>query len=176
MSEINPNNGAEVTPDQPVSTVTAQPAAAPAKKGSALKIILIILLVVVGLGVVALGGVAYVGWRFAHSIKVNSASSSTAANLGVDIYPGAEAQNGGVSMNLGGTSMNSGVFTTADSKDQVVAFYKDKLGSDANTTNYATTASLSLNKGQESWVITIVPGDSQSAGKTKISIVHTKKG
>lgn len=171
----------------------AAPAAAPAKSGpSALKIILIIVAIIVGLGMLGVGGVVYLGYKAVHAIhqdkngnvsmngfglSANSADNLTTSDLGVDIYPGAEQAKGGMKMNIAGTSTVVGKFVTSDSKDAVFAFYKDKLGADANSFNYPSSAMISLNKGQqESIMITIVPNSSAADGKTQISIQHTKKG
>ena len=77
-------------------------------------------------------------------------------------------------MALPSGSMVSAVYFTADSKEQVVNFYKHKLGSDASVFNNATGASLAVSKNkQESVVITITTSPSQNEGKTQIQIVHT---
>lgn len=152
---------------QPVQPVAQQPSAAyaapvappPAKSGpSALKIVLIIVAIIFGLGIIGVGGIVYVGYRFAHSvhqdkngnvavngfgITANSADNLSAADLGVEIYPGAEQAKGGMKMNIAGTSSVVGKFVTSDSKDAVFAFYKDKLGADATSFSFANSASLS---------------------------------
>ncbi len=78
-------------------------------------------------------------------------------------------------MDLPTASMVTGVFVTSDSKDQVVAFYKDKLGSGTSVYDSANTAMLTLNKGQqESIMVTVSANSGQDDGKTRISIVHSK--
>ena len=90
-----------------VPVAVVQPVAVPAKSGtSALKIILIVIAVFVGLGLIAAGAFGYFVWRVAHAVHVAesggkvtipsiggiSASTSetfTASDLGTDIYPGA---------------------------------------------------------------------------------------
>jgi len=200
--------GAELSPDAqscgtcgtplvaavPVA-VPAQPAAAPAKSGnSALKIILIILAVVIGLGILGMGAVGYFAWRVAHAvhlstsgsgsdvtihtpggtISTNSGESFSAADLGTDIYPGAITGKGSMRMTLPTGSMVTGVFATGDSKDQVLAFYKSKFGSDASIYDSGDGTVLTLNKGEkETIVLTITKGTGDDAGKTQITIVHT---
>jgi hypothetical protein len=170
-----------------------QPVAPPAQSGgSALKIILIIIAVVVGLGILGMGAVGFFAWRVAHAIHVSgngsdvtlhtpggtlSTSSSeiyTAGELGTDIYPGATTGKGGMHMTLPTGSMVTAVFVTSDSKDQVLAFYKEKFGSDASIFDSGDGTVLTVNKGeQESVVLTITKGSSENEGKTQITIVHT---
>jgi zinc-ribbon domain len=171
----------------------AQPAAATAKQGSsALKIILIIVAVFVGLGIIGAGAVGFMAWRVAHAFHVsgsgnnvtlstpggtltaNSNMTFSASDLGTDIYPGAQPGKGGGRLSLAGNSVVTATFVTSDSKDQVVSFYKDKLGSEANVFDYPAAATISLNKSKnESVLITVEPNSSQYNGKTLISIVHT---
>jgi hypothetical protein len=175
----------------------APPAAAyPAKSGSsAVKIILIVLAILIGLGVLGAGAVGFVAWRVARSfhlngkngqITMNTPSGSVTASseggftsdeLGTDIYPGAQSVHGGMRMNLPTGSIVSGAFLTPDSKDQVLAFYKSKLGSTASVFDSDTSAMISVKKGgHENIMVTISARPSENNGKTKISIVHTKNG
>jgi hypothetical protein len=172
-----------------------QPPVAPVKTGggSALKIILIVFAILVGLGILGAGAVGLMVWRVAHSFHVNgrdgqvtlntpsgSVTASNASNftpdeLGTDIYPGAQPIQGGMRMNLPTGSMVSGVFVTPDSKEQVLAFYKSKLGSDASVFDAANSSMISVRKGShESIMVSISAGRGENDGKTKISIVHTK--
>lgn len=173
------------------------PAAAPAKSGSsALKIILIVIAIIVGIFVLGAGIVGYGVWRVAHSIHVsgsgdnahvtfsapggggtisaNTAETFSAADLGTDIYPGATAGKGSMRMTLPTGSWVSAVFVTSDSKDQVVSYYKSKFGSEASIFDSAASAVISLQKGkQESIIVTVSANQSQYQGKTQIAIVHT---
>lgn len=170
------------------------PAAAPPNSGSsAVKIILIVVAVFVGLGILGASIFAFTVWRVAHAIRVegtngqvtvntpggsitaNQTQTFTASELGTDIYPGAESGHGSMKMDLPTGSMVTGVYVTPDSKDQVVAFYKSKFGSGASVYDTANSALLTLNKDQqESIMVTISSNSSQDGGKTRISIVHTK--
>jgi hypothetical protein len=176
----------------------AQPAIVypPAKSGGgALKVILIVLAILIGLGILGAGAVGFVVWRVAHSLHVNgkdgqitmntpsgsvtasAESNFTADELGTDIYPGAQNVRGGMRMNLPTGSIISGVFVTSDSKDKVLAFYKSKLGSGASVFDSDTSAMISLKKdSHENIMVTISARPSENNGKTKISIVHTKNG
>lgn len=196
----------EIQPGAPTSSVSTAPVqpGAPMSPGvsvpqssgpSAVKIILILVAVFVGLGIIGAGVFAFTVWRVAHSIHVASSGPDgkvtvdtgngsitasdgqtfTASDLGVDIYPGAENGHGNIKMDLPTGSMITGVYVTGDSKDKVVAFYKDKLGSQASTFDAGSNAVLSVNKGEhESVMVTVNSNSSQDDGKTRISIVHTK--
>lgn len=183
---------AQQAPPVYAAAPAAYAAPAPAKSGpSALKIILIIVAIIVGLVILGVGAMGYMVYRVAHSVHVsdngnvsmngfgvnaNSSDHLTSSDLGVDIYPGAEQEKGGIKMNFGGTSSVIGKFVTSDSKDAVVAFYKDKMGADATSFNIGNSASLSQKKGdQESVVVTITQNSAQADGKTQFSIQHTKK-
>jgi hypothetical protein len=167
--------------------------AAPAKSGGALKVILIIVAVFVGLGVLAMGAVGYIGYRVAHSIKVsgkgdkvsisvpgggtfsaNTSEKFTASDLGVDIYPGATAGKGGARMSTNAGSWITAIYVTPDSQDKVLAFYKDKLGSDASFMESSGGSVVTLKKSeQEAVVVTITANSSEYSGKTQIAIMHT---
>jgi len=188
----------QTTPYQPAATqpVPLQPVAQPAKSGSsAVKIILIVLAVFIGLGILGAGIVGYGVWKVAHAIRVsgsgdnahmtfnapgggsisaNTGETFSASDLGTDIYPGAQPGKGSMRMSLPTGSMVSAAFVTSDSKDQVVTYYKSKLGSEASTFDSANSAIITVNKGkQESVMITISVSPSQYDGKTQIHIVHS---
>lgn len=171
-----------------------QPGVAPPKSGSsALKIVLIIIAVFVGLGILGAGAFGFFVWRVAHSIHVsgagndvtvttplgkigaNAEESFTPSDLGTDIYPGAQSGKGGMRMSLPTGTMVTAVYLTSDSKDQVLAFYKSRFGSNAASYDTPNGSVLTLNKNQqESVVVTINASSSDNSGKTQIVIVHTK--
>lgn len=196
-----PTGAAAIQPGAPPAgnyTYAAAPAApvAPPSSGgsSALKIILIIVGVFVALGIIAVSIFAFTVWRVSKAIHVEgngdnmslhtpggSISTSTsktysASELGADIYPGAQTGHGSMKMDLPGVKMVTGVFLTSDSKDQVVDFYKGKLGSGASVMDTPETTIITLARSQqESVMVTVTQNPSQDEGKTKIAIVHTKK-
>lgn len=195
-SQSAPSTGPAYTgPAQPVVPISA-PVPVPQSSGSsAVKIILIVVAVCVGLGIIGAGVFAFTVWRVAHSIHVSSSGPDgkvtvdtgngsvtasdgqtfTASDLGVELYPGAQSGHGSLKMDLPTGSMITGVFVTGDPKDKVVAFYKDKLGSQASTFDSGSSAVLSVNKGDHESVMVTVNADSgQDDGKTRISIVHTR--
>lgn len=182
--------GTSVTAGPVVAPV--QPVAAPPRSGNnAVKIILIIVAVFVGLGILGAGAFGFFVWRVAHAVRVsesgkqvtlstpggsfsaNTAENISASDLGTDVYPGAQSGKGSVRMSLPTGSMVSAVYVTSDSKDQVLAFYKDKFGSDASVFDAPTGSVITLNKGQESIVVTVTVSQSEYDGKTQIHIVHT---
>jgi hypothetical protein len=184
---------------QPVTTPSqatgVPPPPAPPKSGgsSALKIILIILGVLVLLMVLVAGVIGYGIYRVKKAfhtdartgettiatpggaITANSNMKFTSDELGTDVYPGAEpAKSGNLRMNLAGNSVVSASFLTSDSKDKVVAFYKDKLGSEATSMEFASNAILSLKKGANEVVqVSVSQEPNQHDGKTQIHISHT---
>jgi len=181
-------------PAQPVAA-PAQPGAAPAKAGSSLlKIVLIIVTIIVGLCIVGLGIGGYVLYKVSHAFHVsgtgqnahvtlstpggtftaNASEKFSASDLGTDLYPGAEAGKGGARMTMPSGSWVSAVFVTSDSKDQVVSFYKSRLGSEVSVYESADSAVLSAQKSkQESVIVTVTANKSEYNGKTQIAIVHT---
>lgn len=181
-------------PVAPVPTAYPQSVAVPPSSGgNALKIILIIVAVFVGLGLLGAAIFGFTVWRVAHAIHVdgpngevsvntpggkitaNQSITYSASELGIDVYPGAQGGHGSMKMDLPTGSMVTGVFVTSDSKDQVLSFYKEKLGSGASVYDSGNAAMLTINKGQqESVMVTISANSSQDNGKTRISIVHTK--
>jgi hypothetical protein len=200
------NCGAALSPDNHACAACGAPAAgvpfaapvqpaAPAvtSGGSALKIVLIIVAIVVGLGILGMGAVGFAVWRVSRAIHVNghngqmtvqtpggtitadSSQSFTASELGTDVYPGALSARGGMRMNLPTGSMVTGVFVTSDSKEQVLDYYKSKLGSGASTYDSGDSALVTLGRGQtETIMVTISARASEEDGKTRIAIVHTK--
>jgi hypothetical protein len=178
----------------PAVAVPVQPVApAPQQGTSALKIVLIILAVFIGLGVLGAGAFGFMVWRAAHAIRMaangekmsmslpgGSFSAGTdqtfsASDLGTDIYPGATSAKGSMRMTLPTGTMVSAGYVTSDSKDQVIAFYKNKFGS-ANTTAFdsADGSVITYAKSQqESIVVTVTSNPSEYGGKTQIHIVHT---
>jgi hypothetical protein len=176
----------------------AYPAAPPKSSGGAMKIVLIVLAVVVGIGVLAAGVLGYNAWRFAHSIAnsvhTDSKGNATvsmlggvitagkdvdvnAADLGVPIYPGAARGKGGLHMKLPTMSMVSAVYLTTDPVGSVAGFYKGKLGE--NEKDSETGSGMILTSGREgadakdTTMITISPAAGQNNGKTQFTIMHT---
>ncbi len=132
-------------PTAPVMTAPVQTQPPPGSS-SALKTVLIIVAVVVGLGILGIAMLAIIGIHFAkHShvtregdhVKVESPFGTVesskdpekaAKDLGVDVYPGAQAQkNGAASVSFGNMHTIAANFESSDSVDKVCAFYKSKF-------------------------------------------------
>jgi len=108
------------------------------------------------------------------AISANATETFSASDLGTDIYPGAQSGKGSMRMTMPTGSWVSAVFVTPDSKDQVVNFYKGRLGSELSVYDTANSAVLSAQKSkQESIIVTVTANASQYNGKTQIAIVHT---
>src|SRR5271165_7619288 len=137
-------------PAVPGVTATAPPAplAPPPSKGgsSALKIILIIVAVIIGLGILGIATVGFIGYRIAKSahvtqhgdqVKVETPFGSVetskdpeqvAKDLGVDVHPGAQVQkNGTATVTFGNMHTVTASFESTDSGDKVCDFYKSRF-------------------------------------------------
>jgi hypothetical protein len=184
-----------VSAPSPGTVMPPQPAAAPAKSGgsSALKIVLIILGILAFFFLLVVAGLMYGCYKVKKAfhtdsktgettitmpggaITANSNMKFTSSELGTEVYPGAEpAKSGNMRMSVAGNTVVSAAFQTSDSKDQVVAFYKDKLGSDATSMDFGANSILSLKKGEHEVVqVTVSQEANEHDGKTQIHISHT---
>jgi hypothetical protein len=145
MASTLPPTGA--SPATPASVPTPVPVAAPAAgSSSALKIVLIVVAIIIGIGILGIATVGIVGYRIAKHAHVHqegdhvkietpfgNAETSTdpdqaAKNLGIDLYPGAQAQKtGSSSASFGGIHTVTANFETTDAVDKVCAFYKTRF-------------------------------------------------
>jgi hypothetical protein len=180
-------------PPQPMGAAPYQPVAVapPPKQGSsALKIVLIVVGIFVCLGVLAAGVVGYGIYKVAHAVKtaangqisINSPGGSFSASttqsvsssdLGIAVYPGATQGKGGLHMTIAGKSMVSQTYLTSDSKDQVIAFYKDKAGPNAQVMSTDAGGVISVTNGNDALSITVLQNANSNDGKTQITIIHT---
>ena len=179
-----------MTPSIPVPPA----APAPAKGGSGMKIVLIIVGVFLLLGMLMVGSCVFGIYRAHQRLKrfekqvqttfpVTPGSSQApiqpgepggaAVDAGALAYPGAETPGGQTGAILGMAGLKMQQFTTSDSVDKVVAFYKDKLGPNAVVAQGASQASVHLAE-QNSVVNVAIAADSAS-GKTKIVITSIGK-
>ncbi|HVN94068.1 MAG TPA: hypothetical protein VMT38_10240 [Terracidiphilus sp.] len=179
-------------PPPPASFQPVPPVGAPPPKSgpSALKVILIILAVLIGLGAIGAAIVGYGIYRVAKSVHkdVNGAisintpkgtitenpdQSFTASDLGIAIYPGATQEKGGVRLTLGGKSMVTANFLTPDPPDKVMAFYKDQAGANAQIMASGSGGMISMQSGSNSVAVTVSQSADEHNGETQITIVHT---
>src|SRR5580692_529592 len=186
--------GAAISAAPPIPAVAATaPVAPPPSKGgsSALKIILIIVAVIVGLGILGIAAVGFVGYRIAKSahvtqhgdavkvetpfgsVETNKDPAQTAKDLGVEIYPGAApTKNGTASMSFGNMHTVTASFESSDPVDKVCDFYKAKFPSSTMTTsdqNHCTIMS-----GDQQNMITITAQSNGDATKLVIANVSKK--
>lgn len=192
---VTPSFQSVSTPGQPVPMQPAVPVSS--GSNTILKVVLIVIAIIIGIGVLGAGIFGYTVWRISRAIRADKngtsislpstasggggtfsagkAMSFTSTELGTDVYPGAQTGEGGMRMNLPGGSMVTAIYTTSDSKEQVLEFYKNKLGTDASTMDSGNGAVISLKKGEdESVMVTVSSGTGENDGKTRIAIVHTK--
>ena len=180
-----------VTSTYQATGAPVQPVAPPPGKNNTLKIVLILLGVFAFLVILAVGAIGYTAWQVSRAIhldknggmsvstKNGTISSSptdkfTADELGTDVYPGAQVAKGGMRMTLPTGPVVAANYLTSDSKDKVVAFYKDKLGSGTTTMDIGAGAILQRTKGnQDAVTVTILQKDNQDVSKTQIHIMHT---
>jgi hypothetical protein len=187
-----PVQGGGFTPAPPPPPAVGQASAGGGS--SAVKIILIIVAIIVGIGILGAGVVGYGIYRVAHavhqaahggtvtipgagggSLTMSSSQTFSASELGTDPYPGATTTRGGMKMSTPGGSWITGVFLTSDPPDQVLSFYKGKLGSNASVTETENASVLTLKSNeQETVMVTISSRPNEDNGKTKIVILHTK--
>ena len=197
-----PPTGQYQQPSYPPASYPPPPAyqSAPSQKssgGGAVKVILIVVAVIFFLGILGIAGVAFTAWRVARAVHLDSSvsgdggkvsintdkgsftantdSSYSAEELGTAIYPGAKPVKGGIKMDTPEGSMVSGTFTTSDSKDAVLAFYKAKMVGATSVYDTGEGAVIQIAKGNaESIMVTISAKAADEDGKTQITIVHTK--
>jgi len=180
---------------QPVAKASSTAAPAPAaitpatnpKNSNALKIILIVVAVVVGLGILGIAAVSFIGYRIASHSRVRNhdgnvrvetpfgtVQSTTdpdeaARNLGVALYPGAEVVKGTTSnMNMGSMQTAAADFETGDAAATVADFYKEKVpGANVISSQADHYAIISTDK-KNMLTISIEP----KGGKTRIHIAR----
>jgi len=189
MTEIPGNQPPPIDPSQPAAPPAqsyAQPVAAyvpypaagyaaPKQGPSALKIVLIVVGIFVGLGLIGVGFLSYGIYKVVKSSNMTASTRPvTEADLGAPIYPGAEEGKASMRMTIAGKDMLTATFLSPDSKEQVVAFYKSNLGPDAEATSNINGESFTLDKGAGELVIVTITR-SPVLGKTQIVIAHATK-
>jgi len=124
----------------PAGAVPVQP-----QGSSAVKIILIIVLVIAGLGFLTIGGLVFVGWRLAHNshisrehgnvridspfgtVETTNDPKEAARNVGVDVFPGATVVNGGgANVSFGNMHTSAAEFESPAPVDVVAKFYQSR--------------------------------------------------
>jgi hypothetical protein len=190
-----PTSGMGAPPAAPgtVPVATPYPAAAappPASGGGALKAILIVVGVIVLVGVLAVTSLAFFAWRVTRHTRVrqdgNNVSVETpfgsvhstndpdaaARDLGVDLYPGAQAlKEGATSVSFGSVHTTTLNFETSDSVEKVCSFYKPKFPNAMVMTSEANQCTIVSND-QKNMITIAVKGEND---KTRIVITNVSK-
>jgi hypothetical protein len=178
---------------QPIGKAPSTTLSAPApiattpapQNSSALKIILIAVAVIVGLGILGIAAVSFIGYRIASHTRVHNRDGNVrvetpfgtlqsttdpelaARDLGIDSYPGATVVKGTTSkMNMGNMHTAAADFETSDSPSTVADFYKSKVpGANVISSESDHYTIISTDK-KNMLTINIEPKD----GKTRIHI------
>ncbi|MBZ5670116.1 MAG: zinc ribbon domain-containing protein [Acidobacteriia bacterium] len=177
--------------------VTAAPAS---KSGSPIfKIILAVVAVLIFFSLLGVGACVYVYYRarqkvnqlrnearitFPTSVGTQEVRSepegqkldretTPAVDLEVPIYPGATHAEGGGAMSFGAGAFKVQQYTTDDSVDKVVSFYRDKMGSKAVVQQSEGKAVVQVAGSNGLISVTVVPDD--ASGKTKFTITRIGK-
>lgn len=158
------------------------------KNTSAVKVILIVLGVFIGLGILAGAAVTFGIWGLSRAVHVDSGGKNvsiatpmgnmsmgetqvTEAELGVPIYPGATGEQGNFRIGTAKGSLGTFAFRTPDDPKKVMEFYRSRLG---QTVDVVTTPQggviTSAPSAKEDFMITI--GRDESDGTTLISVIR----
>lgn len=174
------------------SSITPRPMPVPAaSRGGAGKVILIVLAVIFALALIVVSIFGYFVWRVSKAMHADkngrvtistpegnfSAGANktyTAAELGVDPYPGATTSTGGFDMSSAKGSVVTAVYETSDAADKVASFYKSQTGAGEQTvTESGTNSVITFKKSEKEVVVVTIKANSLSDGKTQLTIVHS---
>lgn len=183
----------------PPATPTAPPGVAPAAKKAGspvLKIVLIVVAIFAFFTVASIGACVYVGYRakqrLDQTIKVDEAGKAITLKTpkgdirlgeraggearsigGVPPYPGSTPVNKGAAFSVGDKDLISGQeYVTSDSVEEVVAFYKQKLGPKTSVTEYDGRFQLTHQDEDEESITVVHVNRDEETGDTKIFISH----
>jgi hypothetical protein len=162
----------------PAASATPVPGTVPDAKSSGVKTILIIVGVIMLIGVLGITALSFVAYRFARRshvtqegdhVKVETPFGTAetskdpdeaAKNLGLDIYPGAEAQKEGASIStFGGVRTVSVAFESDDSVAKVCTFYKSKFPNANVSTSGKDRCTIVSNNPRNMITINVEPND-----------------
>ena len=101
------------------------------------------------------------------TVETTKDPEKIAQNLGVDVYPGAQAVEGGSNVQAMGTHTVTGIFETGDPVDKVAEFYRKRY---SNGVYSANDREHTIVTGDNNSMITIHMQD--EGGTTKITIVN----
>jgi hypothetical protein len=132
---------------QPVPQESAG-VAAPDSSSRVIKAVLITVSVFVSLGVLGIGAIGAATWYFSKSVHNVPSATFTESDLGIPIYPGAEPSLRGSRGQFAGKSMLDAAYLTRDPADQVIAFYKQEAGPNAQLTTLSHGSELRLSRAE----------------------------
>jgi hypothetical protein len=174
-----------------VASAGQVPAGVPPPASGTLKIVLIIVGCIVGLGMLSAVAVMFGIWRISKSVHVDpsggvtittpggtfSSGHTSGAHLsetevGAPIYPGAIAEEGGFKLGGDSGSMATYVFKTSDSVPQVMAFYRDKFGPKSSVIQTPQGGVVTAAR-NDNEAIMVTIGRDEGEDKTSIAITHT---
>ena len=177
-------------PSAPVVPSTVAAPTPPPTGGSALKIILIVIAIVVGLGILSVGAFSFFVYRVAKnahvsqegdhvkvdtpfgSVETSKDPAQAAKDLGIDVYPGAQVQkNGSASVTFGNMHTVTASFESSDSVDKVCSFYKSKFPGARVTSSDQNRCSIVSND-QANMITVNVEGNGDT---TKFQIANVSK-
>jgi hypothetical protein len=157
----------------------------PPQGGGSLKVILIAMVVIVLLGAIGLGSLAFFAMRIARhahvrqdgdnvkvetpfgNVETSKDPADAARNVGVDLYPGAELQpDGSSSASFGSVHTSSLKAESTDPLEKVSSFYKSKFPNAVVTSSDAGRCTIVSNDHNNIITINIEAAD----GKTNIQI------
>jgi hypothetical protein len=175
----------------PVAGGAPPPAAsaAPTDGGGALKVVMIVVIAVVAIGVICVATLGLIGYHMAKNsrvtedgdrVKVETPFGTFSAHdpeqavrdLGVEVYPGAEAQkNGASSVTVAGIRTVTASFESSDSLDNICSFYKSKFPNSSVTTSDQNRCTIVSN--DRSNMVTIKV--EASGDRTRFQIANVSK-
>jgi flagellar basal body-associated protein FliL len=184
--------GAPVTAGAAPGVPSIVPTSVPAPTGgsSALKVILIVVAIIVGIGILGVTTVGIITYHIAKrshvsqngdhvrvetpfgSVETSKDPDQAAKDLGIELYPGAEVQrNGASSAAFGGIRTVTAMFETHDSADQVCSFYKSRFPGAMVTSSDQNRCTIVSNNQKNMVTINIQGGDD----KTRLQITNVTK-
>ena len=177
------STGAPIPPNPAYPNIPPPPTTS---GNTVLKIVLIVIGVFVLLGVIVAGVVGVEVYKMAKSvdkgrngnvsistpngtITTGQSANVTAADLGVNLYPGASTGEGSMNMKTPNGSMVTAVYLSPDPSDKIVAFYKEELGDQASIVQTSNGTVLSAGEKDKDNVLITITSEGNSS---KIAIVH----
>jgi len=185
----------------PPTSATPAPVAAAPKKGTSplLKIILIVVGIFAFVTVASTGACVYIGYRAKQTlnetiqvdeagkgitlktpkgdIRLGESSGGEGKSIGgIPPYPGATPVNKGAELSLGGKDFISGQeYVTSDSVEEVVNFYKEKLGPKTSVMEYEGKFQLTHTDAEDEGISIVHVSRDEETGDTKILVSHMGK-